>query len=165
MSLEPRLSVPTPDLRTRTAEEPLSATGTQRTRRILLAWLPVVSYTLLIWWLSSQQIDFAFMERVPFQDKGVHFLEYGALSFFNMHAISVTWPERRFSSVITATLITAGLGLLDELHQSFVPGRSSDVYDLAADLVGAAVAALVYVALSSVWRSLSQSRERPRVGR
>ncbi|MDB4985936.1 MAG: hypothetical protein JWN04_1114, partial [Myxococcaceae bacterium] len=40
-----------------------------RRRQILVAWLPVVSYTLLIWWLSSQVLDFAFLQRFPLQDK------------------------------------------------------------------------------------------------
>lgn len=130
-----------------------------RRRQILVAWLPVVSYTLLIWWLSSQVLDFTFIARFPLQDKGVHFVEYGALSFFNMHAISVTWPDRKFSSVTSATLITVGLGLLDELHQSFVPGRSSDVLDLVADLCGALTAALFYVGLTRVYRALKRPRQ------
>ncbi|MDB4975828.1 MAG: hypothetical protein JWN48_4169 [Myxococcaceae bacterium] len=127
-------------------------------KRILLAWLPVLAYTLLIWWLSSQQLDFAFMERVPMQDKGVHFLEYGTLSFFTLHALSVTWPVRRFSTVVAATIITMGLGLLDELHQSFVPGRSSDVLDLLADVIGAAIAAMVYKAMLYGFRALRELR-------
>lgn len=43
--------------------------------------------------------------------------------------------------------LSAGFGALDEWHQSFVPGRSADVRDLAADALGAALAlALVHAA-------------------
>jgi VanZ like family len=133
---------------------PLAASEAVRRRRVLLAWLPVVLYTLLIWWLSSQQIDFAFLERVPLKDKGVHFLEYGALSFFNMHALSVTWPARGWRAVAAATVITTGLGILDELHQSFVPGRSSDVLDLVADVVGALAWGLIYAGVARAWHAL-----------
>jgi len=130
-------------------------------QRILIAWLPAVFYTLLIWWLSSQQLDLAFMRRVPLQDKGVHFLEYGALSFFIVHAIAVTWPGRGISTLLTAVVATIGLGLLDELHQSFVPGRSSDVLDLVADTIGATVAVLVYAGLTYGYRAMLRGRERP----
>lgn len=127
-------------------------------RRVLVAWLPVVLYTLLIWWLSSQQIDFALLDRVPLKDKGVHFLEYGALSFFSMHAIAITWSAGWVATVSAATVITTGLGVLDELHQSFVPGRSSDVLDLLADTIGALSWALIYAAASAAWRHFKRAR-------
>jgi VanZ family protein len=134
-------------------------------QRILIAWLPAVFYTLLIWWLSSQSLDLAFIQRVPLQDKGVHFLEYGALSFFIVHAVAVTWPGRGISSLITAVVATVGLGLLDELHQSFVPGRSSDVLDLVADAIGATAAVLVYALLTYGYRALRRARGRPEEAR
>ena len=116
-------------------------------QRILVAWLPAVAYTLLIWWLSSQAFELAFMERVPLRDKGVHFLEYGTLSFFIVHAYVVTWPRRGAMTLVHTVLCTMALGLLDELHQSFVPGRSPDVRDVLADCVGGFVGALAVSAL------------------
>jgi len=130
-------------------------------QRILIAWLPAVAYTLLIWWLSSQAFELAFMQRVPLQDKGVHFLEYGALSFFIAHAMAVTWPGRDSSTFFTAVVATVALGLLDEMHQSFVPGRFSDVLDLVADTIGGLAAALLYTALTLGYRSVRRDRERP----
>ena len=127
-------------------------------RRVLVAWLPVVLYTLLIWWLSSQRIDFALLDRVPLKDKGVHFLEYGALSFFSMHAIAITWSAGAIPTVAAATVITTGLGVLDELHQSFVPGRSSDVLDLVADVIGALTWALIYAGISAAFRYFKRTR-------
>lgn len=121
---------------------------------IVLAWLPACSYTLLIWWLSSQVLDVAFMNRVPFADKGVHFLEYGALAFFIAFAHQRTWPARRVSGPLFAAVVTSALGLVDELHQGFVPGRFSDVLDLAADALGSLVAVLVFVGLSFGIRAL-----------
>jgi len=130
-------------------------------QRILLAWLPAIAYTLLIWWLSSQAFELAFMQRVPLQDKGVHFLEYGALSFFIAHAVAVTWPGRETATFFTTGVATVALGLLDEMHQSFVPGRFSDVLDLVADTIGAIAAALFYVAGTYALRAVRRARERP----
>jgi VanZ family protein len=123
--------------------------------RIILAWLPATSYTLLIWWLSSQVLDIAFMNRVPFADKGVHFVEYGALAFFIAFAHVCTWPARPISGPLLAALVTVALGLVDELHQGFVPGRFSDIYDLAADALGSVVAVLAFLGLLAIrkaWR-------------
>ena len=44
------------------------------------------------------------------------------------------WPRRRL--LIAAVLISGGAAL-DELHQFFIPGRSAEVLDWAADTVGA----------------------------
>lgn len=129
-------------------------------QRILIAWLPAIAYTLLIWWLSSQAFELAFMQRVPLQDKGVHFLEYGALSFFIAHAVTVTWPGRETATFFTAVVSTVALGLLDEMHQSFVPGRFSDVLDLVADTIGALAAALLYLGLTFGYRALMRGRDR-----
>lgn len=130
-------------------------------RRILLAWLPAIAYTLLIWWLSSQQLELEFIKHVPLRDKGVHFLEYGALCFFIAHAVTVTWPGRGLSGLATAVVATVALGLLDELHQSFVPGRASDLVDLIADTIGALAAAFCYGALMYWYQSSRRQRDRP----
>jgi hypothetical protein len=44
-----------------------------------------------------------------------------------------------------AVLIVSAFGVTDEWHQSFVPGRSCDVFDWLADTLGAALAVTLYV--------------------
>ena len=130
-----------------------------RPLRVALAWLPVVAYTLLIWWLSSQTLQFDLLEEVPLRDKGVHFVEYGALGFFMAHAIATTWPGRGLAGIVVSVLMTVALGLLDELHQAFVPGRSSDVADLLADSAGALVAVLLYAGVARLVRRRRAARK------
>jgi VanZ family protein len=77
------------------------------------------------------------IDQFPFQDKGIHFLEYGGLSLTICYAVYRTWPGRGVRAALAAVLTTTGLGLLDELHQAFVPSRSSDAEDLVADFLGA----------------------------
>lgn len=125
--------------------------------KIAVAWLPVVAYTLLIWWLSSQVFQLTLIEEVPLKDKGVHFLEYGAMGFFIAHAVNTTWPGRGAAFVLVSVMMTAATGLLDELHQAFVPGRSSDLGDLIADTAGALCAALFYAGLSA-WLDRRKNR-------
>jgi len=42
-----------------------------------------------------------------------------------------------------AVALSVAYGVTDEIHQAFVPGRTPDVLDLAADAVGAMVGAAV----------------------
>jgi VanZ family protein len=107
------------------------------------AWLAVCAYTALIWWLSSQNIAFKVLERVPFKDKGVHFLEYGVLGALMANAVHMSWPHRRLR-YLAALWLSIGLALVDELHQVYVPGRVGDVRDLIADALGALLATLAY---------------------
>lgn len=124
----------------------MSGCGRPSPRRIFAAWLPVALYTSLIWFLSSQVLSIQLIEDIPLRDKGVHFLEYGALGFLMAHAVQVTWPDRVLRYV-AALWLTVGLGLVDELHQVYVPGRSGDANDLIADFVGALVATFGYAGL------------------
>jgi VanZ family protein len=125
----------------------------KRQLAITLSWLPVCAYTLLIWVLSSQSVTLELLQDVPLQDKGVHFVEYGALGFFMAHAVHMSWPTRRLRFV-AAGWLSLGLGLVDELHQVYVPSRSGDSLDLVADALGIAVALAAYF----VGRKLYQRR-------
>jgi VanZ family protein len=55
-------------------------------------------------------------------------------------------PTTQWKSIITtAVVVIAIVGMLDEYHQSFTPGRSgNDPYDWLADVIGAMVGALVF---------------------
>lgn len=113
--------------------------------RWLVAFGPAIAYMLLIWALSSIPIQMDF-SLVPLRDKGVHFLEYGTLSVLLTHALRATLTKRGALLIwASAALCTILWGALDEIHQAFVPGRSSDVGDLIADACGAAAGALVYL--------------------
>jgi VanZ family protein len=126
------------------------------TLRIVLAWLPVCAYTGLIWFLSSRVLDVK-LDSIPFRDKGVHFVEYGVLGFLMTHAVRVTWPRAR-RALSAAFWLTVSLGLIDELHQAYVPGRSADTLDLATDALGALIAITLYHLLAGLIRRRLQTR-------
>lgn len=126
----------------------------QSAPRWLRAFGPALLYMVLIWALSSFPIQVD-LSRVPLRDKGAHFIEYGTLSVLLTHALRTTSPRRSGPAIwLTAALITLVWGAIDEIHQAFVPGRSSDVFDLVADGCGAAVGSLLYLLLR-------HKRERP----
>lgn len=119
------------------------------TRTVVRVWLPAALYMALIWALSSMSLTDVSIDEFPFRDKGIHALEYGVLGFLVAHASLRTWSQRgRLRIFGVALLITAGWGILDEIHQAFVPGRSSDVLDVVADLIGALFGTSARMAIS-----------------
>ena len=84
---------------------------------------------------------------------GSHALEFGVLAVLLAFALN---GQRR--PLLVAFLVTALYALSDEFHQSFVPGRHPDPWDVAFDVAGA----LVALALWAAWRRLTARRDKPR---
>lgn len=116
------------------------ATRLRLVRRIMGAgsaawWTASGAYALAIFALSSQPDPLGVQRLPPYTDKLIHALVFGGLSFLLHMAWRRSFPGLpRFWPVI---VITALYGLSDEIHQSFVPGRFMDAWDLVADTVGA----------------------------
>jgi VanZ family protein len=73
-------------------------------------------------------------------DKSAHWLGYAGFAIVVVRAVAGGLPRRIGGRVATlAFAIAAGYAVTDEFHQMFVPGRSADVYDLAADAIGAVI--------------------------
>ena len=52
-------------------------------------------------------------------------------------------PSSRLWRIIIAALIVIFYGILDEVHQGTVPGRTFDVWDMTADAVGGILSSLI----------------------
>ena len=84
-------------------------------------------------------------------DKHEHFFFYGILAALSLRALANgDWRRIRLASVIGAILISSAYGVSDEFHQRFVPGRTYDVLDMAADAIGSAAAASLLWAWSII---------------
>ncbi|MHB8765580.1 MAG: VanZ family protein [Deferrisomatales bacterium] len=70
-------------------------------------------------------------------DKVLHGAEYALLAWLWSRAVGGSWRRRALLAWLGAT----AFGLTDELHQAFVPGRTSSALDLVADTLGAAAGA------------------------
>jgi hypothetical protein len=105
----------------------------------LIHWLPVVLYCAFIF-VQSRGPSPIRLGAFPPQDKAAHFVGYALLGGLLARAIRATWEEMDSGRVWRWATAVAGLyGLLDEIHQAFVPVRSADPLDFAADLLGGMV--------------------------
>jgi VanZ family protein len=127
-----------------------------RVRRLLFLWGPVALYAGFISYLSAQP---SLNLPSAFPDKLAHGVEFGVLAALLWRASAggffggLTWGR--------ALAIVGGCGLyaaVDEIHQSFVPGRDSSLRDAAADMAGA------MLSLGAMWTITQLLRRRSRPG-
>lgn len=82
----------------------------------------------------------------PVNDKFFHFLVYLVAGFVVMRGACLSpMGERPVVAICFAFLLTAAVGVVDEVHQLFVPGRQMDRLDLLCDLAGSAVGIGIYL--------------------
>ncbi|MDX1630906.1 MAG: VanZ family protein [Thermoanaerobaculia bacterium] len=104
-------------------------------RRLLSAWTVVVLVSL--WWPGSPEgLDLPWLPDPPGIDLWIHGLLFFPFGFLWARAED-TPGETRPGWVAIGT--TVGLALVTEWGQGWVPGRSPELVDLGADLVGSFV--------------------------
>ena len=91
--------------------------------------------------------------RFSFYD--VHVGAYAGLGVLAARALGKGVRDVSWRHVAGAVLISSLYGVSDEYHQIFVPGRSFDVLDMAADAFGSIVGAGAVGAWSIINRRLS----------
>ena len=107
-----------------------------------LRWAAVVAWMGLIFYLSAQsRLPNVMPYELPqIQDVLGHFTVYAVLAVLVWWALRGVGIRRPF---LWALVVTVLYSFTDEFHQSFVPNRHPDVFDLATDLVGAVTALLI----------------------
>jgi VanZ family protein len=118
--------------------------------RLYLALLAVwIAFLLTL--TSIPDPDFG--SGFPGVDKLAHFGFYGVAGF-----LCALW--RRESgrgakgAVVFAAVLVVLLGAVDEIHQQWIPGRSMELLDWAADVAGGVAGALSSLAAVSLFPSL-----------
>ncbi len=106
--------------------------------RALLRW-PAFLCMGFIYWLSSLEPGEIPGTPVPHLDKVVHALLYALLLLcFHPPPKARCEPVKWLPYAVAASLVYA---VCDELHQSWVPGRTPEILDLLADAAGVGGAA------------------------
>ena len=104
--------------------------------KVMLVYLPLIFYWILLFTLTS--LPSQSVPAVGINDKVEHLLAYFGLSFLLYLALrfqkrSITLKNYAF---IFTFLIIFFYSVLDEVHQLLIPGRSCELLDFLADMVG-----------------------------
>jgi VanZ family protein len=91
--------------------------------------------------------------------KSAHFTEYAILAFWAIKAFSAS-PAADFlrkNRFWLATLLVVCVASVDEFHQSFVPSRTSSIWDVALDSAGGVTMVLLFWLFTKSRSYLSQT--------
>lgn len=111
--------------------------------RVYMVYIPLTIYWIILLVLTSLPSTMAITSGVS--DKIEHFLAYALLGVLVFLTLKLQKKYLTFNknAVVCAILIASIYGILDELHQLFIKGRSCDIKDWTADFFGAAIAVLI----------------------
>lgn len=101
----------------------------------LASWLGCVAlvYWAFIFFLTH--VPSSGGNGIPGADKVMHFLAYFGLALL-IAFVAVLWRGFSLSLLIGVWLLVAGYGIVDELSQTLVPGRTCSAADWIADALG-----------------------------
>ena len=128
----------------------------------LLRWLPAAFIIGCSWYLSSQP-KIEHMPQFPNADKLVHGVCFAGLAFWMAFGVGAQAFTRLHRGGTAARLaapaaLTSLYAVIDEIHQSFTPGRTCDAADWCADTVGAVVGSVVFL-LACRWLTTLRARD------
>ncbi|MGQ9818555.1 MAG: VanZ family protein [Candidatus Kapaibacteriales bacterium] len=102
---------------------------------------------ILIFVLSSLHKPFVEINQFVWEDKLIHFLVFFAFGISLLLPLSsrILKSEKEKKAILLVVIIGLLYGAIDEIHQSYVPGRVCDLTDWIADAVGVILAILLRV--------------------
>jgi VanZ family protein len=107
--------------------------------------LLVVGYVLLIFTVSSiPNLRAPGPDFLP-KDKIAHLVEYSILGALLFKGFGWSVSRSRLATFAFILAVGASIGGLDEIYQSFVPGRTMSIYDWTADAIGTALGSGLFV--------------------
>jgi len=106
--------------------------------------LPVTAYIALIFALSSIPKFDTPGPDFWLRDKVVHFIEFLILGLLLFRAVGWQVSRSRWATFGFLISVAGTIGALNEVYQTFIPGREMSAGDWVADLLGAAAGIGVY---------------------
>jgi VanZ family protein len=105
----------------------------------LTPWAPALIWTTITFIVSHQSVV-----SIPFgaPDYTAHFINYAVLGVLLIWGLADgKWESMTPRLMLSAVVLAILLGIGDEFHQSFIPGREATVRDVVADAFGASAGA------------------------
>lgn len=106
---------------------------------------PSIVFASLIFIISNQEN--IKLPEIGFDliDKFLHFFAYLIFGLTIFWAIFNLYSEKNTRTKFVYLLIIGTIyALTDELHQSYIPGRTFDIFDIVADILGICASYLVF---------------------
>ena len=118
--------------------------------QVFWRWVLLGGYAACIFALSS--IPGQALPGVRVSDKLIHIGEFGLLGILMCRALTAQLPTWTRSRIALLSLLAAiCYGASDEFHQLFVPARSAELTDVAADSVGITLAVWGWLKVGTRW--------------
>jgi VanZ family protein len=119
--------------------------------------IPILFCSLLLTYLSHLPSPHPPTFGLGFEDKIYHTIAYFGWGASFLLYLVIFKPSLSSARIILFTILaTALFGVYDEIHQAFVPNRSSTVLDWVADTLGGIIACTLYkplIFIASVWHN------------
>ena len=129
-------------------------------KRTQVLLVPLVFYWLFIFIGTSLPSD-ELSTILEVGDKIKHFIAYFILAVLlglNLH-FQDRWQSVSINYLVYTFIICTFYGVLDELHQIFVPNRSAEFYDWLADLFGSTMGIILVYFFIKFLKTRNQSLE------
>jgi len=117
----------------------------KRNRRAgVIRYGPVIVWACLILAISSIPDLSAPRAGFKLTDKLAHFIEFGIFGYLLSSALAPSGLSLTRRRVIAVLAVGVLLGIVDETHQGFIPGRDMDFFDVVADGLGVGAAVVLW---------------------
>lgn len=133
--------------------------GTARAARWLLYWLPALLWMAGIAYLSHQTEPLGRTASTG-EASVAHLAVFGVLGLLLLWALAAANGAGRDFWVLPffAVGIAVLFGVIDEVHQAYVPGRTASEADVATDALGAALGVSLGALFGGFWRTIRRTR-------
>ncbi|MBL7987716.1 MAG: VanZ family protein [Chlorobi bacterium] len=128
----------------------------RRLTEFFLLVLPLIFYCAVIYYISSLPSPPTPDLGFDLGDKLIHAGAFGLMGLFAIRAARWFGEGKTLVEwIVLGVIFCTAYGALDELHQSYVPGRDADVMDWVADVAGAILAGgAVWLAVRYRWGAI-----------
>ncbi|GMR14334.1 MAG: hypothetical protein BMS9Abin29_2583 [Gemmatimonadota bacterium] len=113
--------------------------------RQVVVWGPAAFWVAVLFFLSEWESPG--IELITVYDSVAHF------SLYTVLGLTLAWARLRGTRYHHGVFVVLGisLGLLDEFHQGFVPGRTPSMSDVLADAGGVIIGYALFVVIFARW--------------
>lgn len=114
-----------------------------------MSFVVLISYMILIFYLSSLPNETLNPKSIIGMDIPhvlMHVVEYSILGVL-MAQVATYFFDKAFSIFYSSFMFSAFYGVLDELHQFFVPTRYCTLIDVYSNVIGSVAGILLFLAL------------------